>query len=345
MGITHLSGLDVAGVPTMGMNGLPLTTGQVFFTDYVNGNDGNTGAADAPLKTVYVAFSKCVSGRGDVVVIVDDGTTTATQRLSLANAQVANSAATAGTLVWNKNNTHLVGMGSPVQNARSRFAPPTGTYTVTTFGSGNLVTVSGAGCIFANLSLFHAFSTGGDNQICWTDTGGRNYYNNVSFGGAADTGSAQSTSSRSLLVSLTGENYFEGCYIGLDTVTKTVANASLEFSAGTGTGVPRNRFKECIFPMQTSSATTVFIKVAATQQIDRFQTFDRCMFINNVLSTSTAMTGVAIIGASAGGGLLFKDSTAVGVTDWGYDATSKAQIYIDGAVATANATGIAVVNT
>ncbi len=216
---------------------------------------------------------------------------------------------------------------------------------MTTFGSGNLVTVSGTGCIFSNLSLFHAFSTGGNNQICWTDSGGRNAYYNVSFGGAADTASAQSTSSRSLLVTLTGESYFERCYIGLDTVTKTVANASLEFSAGTGTGVPRNRFVDCVFPMQTSSATTVYIKVAATQQIDRFQTFDRCMFLNNVLSTSTAMTGVAIIGASSGGGLLFKDCTSVGATAWGYDATSKAQIYTDGPVPTAATTGIALVNT
>ncbi len=343
--MTHFSSLEVAGVPTMGMSGIPLTSGQVFFCDYVNGNDGNTGAADYPLKTVYVGYSKCVAGRGDVVVVVDDGSTTGTQRLSLANAQVADPSATTGTLTWAKNNTHLIGMGAGVQNARARFAPPTGTYTVTTFGSGDLIVVSAAGCIFANISTFHAFSTGGNSQICWTDTGGRNQYYNVSFYGAADTASAQSTTSRSLLVSLTGENYFERCYIGGDTVTKTVANASLEFSAGGGTGVPRNRFNECIFPMQTSSATTVFIKVAATQQIDRFQTFDRCMFVNNVLSTSTAMTGVAIIGASSGGGLLFKDSTVVGATDWGYDATSKAQIYIDGAVATSNATGIAVVNT
>src|SRR5689334_18192233 len=107
MGITHLSGLDVAGVPTMGMSGLPLTTGNVFFCDYVNGSDGNTGAADNPFKTVYWAYAKCVAGQNDTVVVVDNGATSGTQRLSLANAQVANSAATAGTLVWNKNATHL----------------------------------------------------------------------------------------------------------------------------------------------------------------------------------------------------------------------------------------------
>ena len=45
MGITHLSGLEVAGVPTMGMSGTPLFTGYWFFVDADQGNDGNSGAA------------------------------------------------------------------------------------------------------------------------------------------------------------------------------------------------------------------------------------------------------------------------------------------------------------
>lgn len=343
MGITHISGLAVAGVPTMGMNGLPLTTGNVFFCDYVNGNDANTGSADSPMKTVYVAYAACRDGYNDTVVIVGNGQASGTQRLSVANAQVATPAATTGTLTWAKNACHLVGIGSPTQNSRARLAPPTGTYTQTTFGSGNLVVVTGQGCIFSNLSTFHAFSTGGNNQICWTDsTNGRNYYYNVSFGGAADTASAQSTSSRSLLITGGGESYFERCWIGLDTVTKTVANASLEFAGNT----PRNYFKQCVFPIYTSSATTVFIKVAAGPgTMDRWQVFDECTFENAILSASTGMTGVAILGASTGGGLLMRKSTMVGATDWGYDATSKAQIYVDGAVPTGNSSGISVVNT
>ena len=47
MGITHLSGLEVAGVPTQGMGGaLPLTTSNYFFVSSVSGSDGNTGAAN-----------------------------------------------------------------------------------------------------------------------------------------------------------------------------------------------------------------------------------------------------------------------------------------------------------
>lgn len=340
MGTTHLSGLDVAGVPTMGMNGLPLTTGNVFFVSAASGNDANTGAADSPLATVYVAYSKCVAGNNDVVVIVGNGSTTATQRLSVANAQIADSTATTGTLTWAKNATHLVGMTAPTQvSQRARFAPPTGVYTQATFGSGNFVVVTAQGCIFSNFSLFNGFSTGGNSQICWTDSGGRNYYNNVDFGGAADAASAQSTSSRSLLITgTTGENTFVNCEFGLDTVTRTVANATVEFAGGT----PRNTFVGCNFPFQTSASTPLGIIVALAAGIDRWQKFDRCTFINNVQSTSTTMAGLSTLPASAGGLILMKDCTLVGVTEYGTDATTRGQIYIDGGTVTAATSGIAV---
>lgn len=340
MGITHLSGLEVAGIPTMGMSGLPLTTGSVYFVDYVNGSDGNSGAADQPLQTLYGAHYKMTAGQNDVAVIVGDGSTAATQRLSLANAQVLDPTASAGTLVWSKNACHIVGMCAPTMvSQRARIAPPTGTYTMATFGSGNFVTVSASGCIFANFSVFNGFSTGGASQIAWTDSGGRNYYSNVMFGGAGDAASAQSTSSRSLLISgSTGEHTFDSCEFGLDTVTRTVANATLQFSGGS----PRNTFRGCNFSFQTSAATTLGIIVAAAAGIDRWQKFDRCTFINSIQSTSTTMNGLSTLPASAGGLLLMTDCTLVGITEFGTDATSRGQIYVDGAAPTAGTSGIAV---
>lgn len=340
MGITHLSGLEVAGVPTMGIGGSqPIFTGNWYFVDAVNGSNSNSGAADSPLQTVYSAYSRCTAGNNDVVVIVGDGSTTATQRLSLANAQAVDSAATAGTLVWAKNATHLIGMTAPTMvGSRARFAPPTGTYTMATFGSGNFVTVSASGCYFANFSLFNGFSTGGANQICWTDSGARNYYTNIQFGGAGDAASAQATTSRSMKISGGGEHTFVNCVFGLDTVTKTVANASLEFSGGTA----RNSFYNCVFPFQTSAATPIGIVASAAAAMDRWQAFVGCSFINNVQSTSTTMDGLATLAASAGGLLLMKNCTMVGITEFGTDVTSRGQIYVDGGAPTAATSGIAV---
>jgi hypothetical protein len=343
MALTNFpNGLTSFGVPLVGgIGGIPLT-GTWFFVVPANGSDANDGLSpESPLDTLYMAHHKMTAGNNDVCVLIGDGGTTGTARLSTALAQSVDSSVTAGTLVWSKNACHLIGETAPTGVAqRARIAPPSGTYTQATFGSGNFVTVSAAGCIFANFSTFAGFSTGGNNQICWTDSGGRNSYFNVQFGGAADTASAQSTTGRSLLVTgTTGENLFDGCTIGLDTVPRTVANASLEFAGGT----PRNVFKNCLFPM-VGAATSVFITTAAASAIDRFQLFDNCVFINDIGSGATALTVGITMAASAGGILVIRNSTLVGgntSTNWG-DATALTQIWVDGGPPTAGTTGLAI---
>ena len=333
-----LNGLLVDGVPTMGISGIPVTNGRVIFVDYVNGSDSYNGNASSPKKTIYSAYANARDGYNDVIVIVDNGLSTGSQRLSLANAVAVDSTVTAGTLVLSKNAVHIVGMAAPTADSRSRFAPPTGTYTMATFGSGNFVTMSGSGCIIQNVSFFNGFSTGGASQICFTVTGGRNYFENVTFGGAGDAASAQATTSRSLLVSGTGENRFVNCTMGLDTVTKTVANATLELAAAT----PRNEFIGCNFPFYTSSATTIGILGTGAGCIDRTTLFRSCTFGNAAQSGSTTMSGLATLPASAGGLLLMKDCTMVGITEFGTDATTRGQIYVDGASVVAATSGIAV---
>jgi hypothetical protein len=54
------------------------------------------------------------------------------------------------------------------------------------------------------------------------------------------------------------------------------------------------------------------------------------------------MSALATLPASAGGLLLMKDCTLVGITEFGTNATSLGQIYVDGAAATAATSGIAV---
>lgn len=339
MGTTHLTGLEVNGVPTFGIGGAPMFTGRWFFVDPVHGSDGNTGAADNPIATLYQAQALMTAGNNDVAVIVGDGSTAATIRLSLALAQSITPSVTAGTLVWAKRACHIIGMTAPTAvGQRARLAPPTGVYTAATFGSAVFVDVTAQGCYFGNFSLFNGFSTGGAAQICWKDEGGRNFYSNVDFGGMGDAASAQDPGSRSLLITgSTGENTFVGCTVGLDTVTRTVANASLEFAAGT----PRNTFRDCIFPFQTSAATVLGIITSGAAAMDRWQLFDSCTFINNVNSTSTTMSVLATLAASSGGALVFKDPTLVGITAFGAGA-SLTQMWVDGAAPTAATSGLAV---
>ena len=123
MGITHLSGLEVAGVPTMGMGGAPFFTGNWYFVDPVNGSNGNTGAADSPFATLYWAHNKMTAGQNDVCVLVGNGASSGTARLSLALAQAVDSSVTAGTLVQNVAVTYTNQAGTTGRSTGTVAAP------------------------------------------------------------------------------------------------------------------------------------------------------------------------------------------------------------------------------
>ena len=338
------NGISSFGVPVLGgIAGVPFT-GNYWFVNPLTGADGNSGSSpSSPLATLYQAHNKAVAGNNDVVVLIGDGSSDATARLSLALAQTINPAATAGTLVWSKNATHLIGVTAPSGiNQRARIAPPTGVYTQATFGSGNFVTVSASGCMFANVSLFNGFSTGGTNQICWTDTGQRNAYINMCFGGMCDAASAVDAGSRSFKLGSggNGEAYFQGCTFGDDTVqrgTSTVVNASLELTGGT----PRNVFKDCIFLMDSATTYPVHILGTGASCIDREQLFKDCTFLNSIKSGGTGISEVISLTSSSPGGLIvLRSCMTVGATKWG-DTNGLANTYLNMPVVSAAAGGLA----
>lgn len=341
MALTNFpDGITSFGVPVLGgIGGLPLT-GNWWFVNPAAGSDGYDGTSpQTPFQTIYRAYAAATAGNNDVIVLIGNGSTSGTARMSTALAQTITPSATTGTITWAKNATHLIGVTAPTGiSNRARFAPPTGTYTASTFGNnGNMFNVTASGCIFANFSVFNGFSTGSASQIAWIENGGRNYYQSVQFGGFGDTQSAQGANARALKVMGAGENTFVGCTIGLDTVTRTVANANLEFASAT----PRNKFIDCDFPMVTSSATSLFIVGTGAGAIDRWEKFQRCLFYNAVDSTSTTVSTVAALNAAAGGSLVFNNCTAAGATKWG-DAGALANSYVDNAPPTAATSGLAV---
>ena len=340
MSLTNFpNGITSFGVPVLGtIGGLPFT-GNYYFVDPVIGADGNEGTPEQPLKTLYGALAKCTAGNNDVVVLVGNGSSTGSARLSTALAQSINSAATTGTLNWNKDATHLIGVAAPTSVAqRARIAPPTGTYTAATFNSDAFINVTASGCYFANLSVFCGFSTGSASMIAWTDSGSRNAYSNVNIYGMADAASAGGANARTLKLNGGGEHTFINCTLGGDTVARSAANATVELAGGTA----RNSFIDCVFPFQCSAGTPLGLKVGAASGMDRYALFKGCTFVNNIGSTSTSMTALATLAASASGQVVIKNSMMVGVGEFGSDASSLAQIYVDMPAPSASAGGIGV---
>jgi hypothetical protein len=303
-------------MPLFGISSLPPFTGNVFWVNESTGSDGNSGGPYDPLGTLSQAHTLCTSGNNDVVLLTGTIHTTATT-------------------TWSKSKTHLIGLAPNLQsNARARISQ-TGSTVFTP-----LVSVTGSECIFLNVGAFHGFANA-STQICWADTGERNSYEYCSFLGMANATAGAQAGGRSLTVGGaggTGENTFFRCQVGLDTITRSTSNASLEFLNGT----PRNTFRECIFPVQTSSASALFVK-AASASVDRWQWFQDCLFVNNIKSASTAMTVGFSMGAgtSPAGLMMLQRCSSIGATAWG-DTAALGQMYIDGAPPTAATSGLAV---
>lgn len=307
--------------------GVQMGQGTAYFLDVVNGRDYYTGTSAqvasggvGPFQSLQRAYGACTSGMNDCVVVLANGGTSGSIRLT-------------ETFTWAKSETHLLGICAPVpMSQRARLAPASG---ATAFA--NFFVVSGSGCVFQNLQWFQGFGTGTTSQICVTVSGERNAFLNCHIAGMGDDASAQSTGSRSVKIT-GGENLFQGGAIGVDTITRTVANASVEFASGTA----RNVFREVIFPFMTSAATPLGVIVSAAAGSDRFQLFERCCFTNAIGSTSTAMSALSTLAASMGGIHVYQDCTLVGITEYGSDATSLGQIRVMGASGTAASTGIAI---
>lgn len=324
MGITNLSGLQVAGVPTMGVGGAPFLTGTWYFVDAVYGSDGNEGTADSPLATIATAYAKCVEGKNDVVVLVGHPTTaspsTGTHRLT---AQ----------LLWAKSATHMIGICAPTQiGQRARISHAT---TATT-NIADLFKVTASGCYFGNFSIFQGVGEAATAEKLSQITGSRNYFENVAFQGMGSATGASVAAGYSIYLNGGSENTFVGCQIGVDTTARSAINYNVYF----GGQATRNVFKGCLMPMYATAATPLFVGVSGAAAVDRFNLFQGCMFHNAINSGSgTSITAVSGYHASQGGTTVFDNCTVVGADDWA--AADTATVKISGPVPNGDTSGMA----
>lgn len=307
------------------LSALGITPGNVIFCVPSSANLAQPadGSQERPYTDIQTAYSATRNGMNDVVVLVGNGAASGSARLT-------------ATLTWSNNATHLIGVSPPTAfSQRARVAPLSGT---TAFA--NFFVLSGNGCVIENTQFYAGFGTGTTSAIAATVTGSSNYLRNCQFAGMADTASAQSAGSRDLKIGSagSGENVFDDCVIGLDTVTRNTTNANLEFAGAT----PRNVFRRCIFPMMTSSAGSLFILGTGNGCVDRVNFFEDCTFANAIGSTSTTATAVASFSTGSPGGVLsFKGCMAIGATKWG-DTNALANSYIDMPAVSAAAGGLGV---
>jgi len=278
------------GMPLFGIQGsLPPFTGNYFWVDGTNGSDGNTGGPQDPFKTLTQAHNACLAGNNDVVFF---------------NGTFSPSA----TLVWSKNNTHLIGLDADGPYPVPSIAVASTTATAGAFSP--LVSVTATGCIFQNFSVVSGINQAA-TQVAWAEAGGQNSYINVNFNQVGNATAAAQAGCRALTLASTN-NFFQNCVIGGDAVIRaTGTNFSVELLGGAGSTV----FRGCVFPMYTSVAANTFVTTTATTLSGYFM-FDGCLFVNDTNNTSGTAVTVAITAAAASKSVvvLMPNTITVGAT-------------------------------
>lgn len=320
MPLTNLpDGVTSFGIP-LPSGGLPAPfTGNYYFVQEPPGGApaaaSGSGAVDNPYTTLAAALAKAIDGNNDVIVLI--GTVHLTS-----------------TLVWNKSNTHLIGACAPLtRGKRARIS------TQGTAGFTPMVSVTGNGCFFSNFGTFYGIASN-SALVAWSDTGGRNCYNNVEFMGFGSSNTAAQAGSRALVMNgSTGESSFYNCVFGVDTVARTAANYTLEIAGGS----PRNYFDGCTFEgLFTGGGTSGGHLLIGASGIDRYAQFVNCRFLSDTKSTGSALTQAFSVNASAGGVVLCKDSWFLGITN--VETTAGGCVFMTMPTAASSDSGLAIVN-
>lgn len=247
-----------------GMLGLPVV-GDIYYVDPSGGSDtangGTTPDTDA-LATVTAALAKCTADRDDVVVIAGRSSTGRTSETAAID--------------WNKRRTHIIGNGAPRRlNNRNGMS----------FGSAVVspcFTVSANNCIFKNISIAQF----NDVNVLVNITSDYNTFMNVHFQGIGNATTGDDTAGRSVVLTGAEENEFINCTFGIDTVTRSAANAQLELTGS----CPRNKFINCDFLTFNDNAGALWVKADTGNCYERFLQFENCFFNNPDGSSSTTMT-------------------------------------------------------
>lgn len=286
------------------INSLVQWPGNVYYCDPSQAGNG-TGSIDNPYNSLVSAYNACVAGNNDVVVLVGDGSTTATARLS-------------STLTWAKNATHLIGVTAPSLFAqRARISTATGATT----NLAPLMSITASGCIFSNFSFFQGVGETSTAEKLLDITGSRNYFGGIQFGGMGGVDGAAHASSYCIGFGAGGsENLFDGCAIGLETRARSAANASLKILAA---NAQRNAFRRCVFQMYPTANSPLFLNANVSNGLNGSTwLFDECDFQALMGAAGSTQPSVTCTVAADVNGTIFFSNCRTVAAKWAAATTN-----------------------
>jgi len=312
-------GVSSFGIPVMGGAAIPFT-GNYWFVKPITGLDGNSGTnPQAALKTLSRAKELATANNNDVIFLISESNTA-------ANTTDYQSA----TLTWDKDLTHLIGIGAPSQfSQRARIAQLS-----TATGLTNLVNITANACYFANFSIFQGVADA-TSLVAAQVTGQRNVFQNVTIAGIGNATQVTAGAS-SLKIAAGAENYFANCTIGQDTISVDQNCTILSCT----TAATRNTFENCLFDAYLSNAGFASVTIG-TNGIDRTLSFKNCQFWAKSTNKAVTQTSVFSIPAISQGAIVLDNSTFFtdGGTGGVWDSNARGIIWNNTPAAAASGAG------
>jgi len=272
-----------------GMIGLP-SVGNIFYVDPGAGSDTANAGKDVndAFASVTAAKAAMIADNDDVCIMAGTSSTGRTSEVAAID--------------WNKRRTHIIGNG-PMR----KINPRNGIGFAAAATGDPSFTVSEKDCSFTNISLAQFNNV----NVLTNITGDYNSWNNVHFQGIGNATAGDDTAARSLLLTGAEENEFINCTIGLDTVTRSTTNASLELTGA----CPRNKFIGCDFPMFADNAGALWLKADTGNCYERFLKFENCDFMNPDGASSTTLTIGFDLSTTGNGDIYMLNCNWRGATD------------------------------
>jgi len=309
MSLTNFpNGVSSFGVPLMG-GGIPSTFGKVFFVDYRNGVDTNSGtSADHAFKTLSFAYSKCSSNRNDVILI--DGDSTVVEADGIA---------------WTKNRVHVIGLCGPGGRLVQQGAKIQSTAGV---GTAYVLKNTGVRNSFVNLKFIQA-DTEATSLHVLEEGGEGNLYANCSFVfGVVDN--LDLTTATEVLMG--GDSCsFVDCMFGSDTLLTSAARKVMTIDQVTsGQECKSNIFRDCTWLISSSSVDALCIGMAAAGDILFTNHFIRPTFMASLDSAGGVQCSKAVATAdgTTKGTIYISYPMVHGFADIGVNGTNNDNLYV-----------------
>lgn len=294
-----------------------LGPGNVYYVDYRNGADGNSGTTWATaFKTLSKAVSAATSNNNDVILIDGDSTVVETAMVTIS-----------------KNRLHVIG----VNGGLGHYGAGAKISCTLSSGATNIATIKNTGVrnTFTGIKVINN-NTVAEGLYAWAEGGEYTRFSNCEFYKSTDLDDAGASE---FLNNGDSCNFYNCTFGSTANETGNIRANMLVTATLSGKKCRDTYIENCIFWGKADDTDKVFIYGANATDVERMFLVKDCTFYNTKLASGVPAHAVGFGAAQTEGSVILKNCTSVNCTIMAQAAVG---IYVDGAVPTFATTGVSV---